>query len=61
MYQYSKLQMRLNVLSNQRRSIEQKKQEIEMKIRGYGEELEKVKRRIEYLTPRGRLVSEGGR
>jgi len=55
MYQYSKLQMRLNVISNQRRTIEQRKQEIEKKLRGYGEELEKIKRRIEYLTPKKRI------
>jgi len=61
MYQYDKLQMRLNVITNQRKTIEQKKQEIEKKIMGYGEELEKVKRRIEYLTPRRGVVSEGGR
>ena len=52
MYKYDKLQMRLNVVSNQRRTIEQKKQEIEKKIRGYEEELEKIKQRIEYLKPK---------
>jgi len=52
-YKYDKLQMRLNVVSNQRRAIEQKKQEIEKKIRGHEEELKRVKRRIEYLKPKG--------
>jgi len=60
MYQYDKLQMRLNVISNQRKTIEQKKQEIEKKLMGYREELEKVKRRIEYLTPKKWTVSEDG-
>jgi len=53
MYQYDRLQMRLNVISNQRRTVEQERNEIEKKIRGYEEELERIKRRIEYLTPKG--------
>jgi len=43
----------LNVISNQRRTVEQEKNEIEKKIRGYEEELERIRRRIEYLTPKG--------
>jgi len=52
MYKYDRLQMRLHVISNQRKAVEQKKQEIEKKIRGHEEELEKIKRRIEYLKPK---------
>jgi len=44
MYKYDRLQMRLNVVSNQRKAVEQKRQEVEKKIRGYEAELEKIKR-----------------
>lgn len=53
MYKYDRLQMRLNVIANQRRAIEQQKQEIEKKLLGHEEELERIKRRIEYMKPRG--------
>jgi len=51
MYKFERLQMRLNVVSNQRRAIEEKKQEIEKRLKGHKEELEKIKRRIEYMKP----------
>ena len=56
-YQYSRLEMRVSMLSKQRKIVEEKKQEIDRKIRGHREELEKVKARIEYMRPKGKLVS----
>ena len=50
-YQFDSLQMRLNVVATQRKSIERKRSEIEKKIRGYENEIEKIKQRINYLKP----------
>jgi chromosome segregation ATPase len=54
--QYNKLQVQLNTISRRRKEVEANKQEIERKIRGHQDELEKVKAKIEYLKPRGELV-----
>ncbi|MCD6592709.1 hypothetical protein J7L00_01285 [Candidatus Bathyarchaeota archaeon] len=53
MYQFDKLQMRLNVVATQRKATEQKLSEIEKKIRGYENELKKIKEKINYLKPNG--------
>ena len=45
--------MRLNVVATQRKAAEQKLSEIEKKIRGYENELEKIKEKINYLKPSG--------
>jgi predicted nucleic acid-binding Zn-ribbon protein len=55
-YQYSQLEIRLHPVSRRRREIETRKQAVERKIRGYQEELAKIKARIEYLRPKGKLV-----
>jgi chromosome segregation ATPase len=54
--QYNKLQVQLNTISRRRKEVEAKKQEIERKIRGHQDELEKVKAKIVYLKPKGELV-----
>jgi chromosome segregation ATPase len=54
--QYNKLQVQLNAISRRRKEVEAEKQEIERKIRGHQEELEKVKAKIEYMKPKGQLV-----
>jgi chromosome segregation ATPase len=54
--QYNILQVHLNTISGRRKEVEAKKQEIERKIRGHQDELEKVKAKIEYMRPRGELV-----
>lgn len=56
-YQYSRLEIRVNTLSRRRKDVEVKKQEIDRKIRGHQEELEKVKSRIDYMRPKGKLKS----
>ncbi len=51
-YEYNKIDARLNLISRSRREVESEKQEIERKIRGYEEELNRIGKRIEYLKPR---------
>ena len=51
-YQYNRLDLRLNSITRSRKELESEREEIERKIRGYKEELNKIRRRIEYLTPR---------
>jgi len=51
-YQYNRLDIRLNMISRSRKEVESEKEEIERKIRGYEEELNRIQKRIEYLTPR---------
>jgi len=53
---YNKLQIQLNAASRRRKEVEAKKQETDRKIRGYQDELEKVKAKIEYMKPKGELV-----
>jgi len=53
---YNKLQIQLNAASRRRKEVEAKKQETDRKIRGYKDELEKVKAKIEYMKPKGELV-----
>jgi uncharacterized protein (DUF3084 family) len=55
-YQYSRLEMRLNILSRRRREIESQKQAIDRKIIGHREELKKTSERIEYMRPKGKLI-----
>ena len=54
--QYNKLQIQINTVSRLRKEVEARKQEIDRKIRGYQDELEKVKAKIEYMKPKGELV-----
>lgn len=51
-YEYSKIEMRLNHVSRMRRDVESRKEELELKLRGYRSELENIKKKIKYLTPR---------
>ncbi len=51
-YEYNKMDVRLNRISRSRREVQSEKEETERKIRGYEEELDRVRRRIEYLKPR---------
>lgn len=51
-YQYSRIDLRLSTVARSRKEAQSEKEEIERKIRGYEEELSKIKRRIEYLTPK---------
>jgi chromosome segregation ATPase len=53
---YNKLQIQLNACSRHRKEVEAKKQETDRKKRGYQDELEKVKAKIEYMKPKGELV-----
>jgi len=55
--QYTRLDMKLNMVSRRRREMDPQKQAIERKIRGHREELERIKARIGYMTPKGGLVS----
>lgn len=55
-YQYSQLEMRLFPIRRRRGEIEAEKTALERKIRGFQEELEKVKARIEYMRPKGDLI-----
>jgi predicted nucleic acid-binding Zn-ribbon protein len=55
--QYNKLQIRVNAVTRRRKQVEAKKQEVDRRLRGYRDELEKVKARIEYMKPKGDLVS----
>ena len=57
MYLYSRLEMRLNSTSKKRKTVDEKKQAILRKIRGHEEELEKTKKRIKYMKPKGELIS----
>ncbi len=57
---YNKLQIQLNASSRRRKEVEAKKQETDRKIRGYQDELEKVKAKIEYMKPKGELVEHKG-
>ena len=57
-YQYSQLEIRINSITKRRREVESQKQELERKVRGYQEELEKINARIEYMKPKGELVSK---
>ncbi|MEM2130230.1 MAG: hypothetical protein QXZ70_06500 [Candidatus Bathyarchaeia archaeon] len=54
--QYDKLQIQINTVSRQRKDLEAKKQETERKIRGFQDQLEKIKTKIEYMKPKGELV-----
>ncbi len=54
--QYDKLQIQINTVSRRRKELEARKQETERKIRGFQEQLEKIKTRIEYMKPKGELV-----
>jgi len=54
--QYYKLQVQINTVSRLRKEVEAKKQETERKIRGYQDQLEKIKAKIEYMKPKGELV-----
>jgi len=57
-YEYSQLEIKINRIARRRREIESEKKVIDRKFRGYREELEKVKARIEYMKPkRGKLIS----
>ena len=51
-YQYNRIDLRLNMISRSRKETESEKEGIERKIRGYEEELTRIQRRIEYLTPK---------
>ncbi len=51
-YAYSRIEMRLNVVSRNRREIENLKAETERRIKGYKEDLERIDKRIEFLKPR---------
>jgi len=51
-YAYSRIEMRLNVVSRNRREIENLKSETERRIKGYREDLERIDKRIEFLKPR---------
>ncbi|MFQ6095411.1 MAG: hypothetical protein ACE5NN_04645 [Candidatus Bathyarchaeia archaeon] len=51
-YQYGRIDLRLNMISRSKKEMESEKEEIERKIRGYEEELIRIQRRIEYLTPK---------
>lgn len=51
-YEYSKMDIRVSRVSRSRREVQSEKEEIERKIRGYKEELDRVRKRIEYLKPR---------
>lgn len=55
-YQYSQLEMRLFPIARRRSEVEAEKQALERRIRGYQEELEKIKSRIEYMKPKGNLI-----
>jgi len=58
--QYYKLQVQINSVSRRRKEVEAKKQEIDRKILGYQDQLEKVKAKIEYMKPKGELVEHKG-
>lgn len=51
-YEYNKIEMRLNMVSRSRKEVESEREASERKIRGYEEELSRIKKRIEYLKPR---------
>ncbi|MEM2146699.1 MAG: hypothetical protein QW279_15155 [Candidatus Jordarchaeaceae archaeon] len=54
--QFERLQMRIHMISNRRKEVEAAKQEVERKIRGFQDQLEKIKLKIEYMKPKGELV-----
>jgi chromosome segregation ATPase len=51
-YKYNQLEMRLSILSRRRKEAEAVKEENERKMRGYREEIVKIKAKIEYLKPK---------
>jgi predicted nucleic acid-binding Zn-ribbon protein len=55
--QYNRLQIHMNAVSRRRKQFEAKKQEVERRLRGYQDELERVKARIDYMKPKGNLIS----
>jgi len=55
---YNKLLVQMNTVSRRRKEVEAKKQEIERKIPGHLDELEKVKVKIEYMKSKGELVEQ---
>ena len=58
-YEYGRIETRLNSVRGTKSGIEQKRQELEQKLRGYRTELEKLKEKIDYLTPRkGKFIVE---
>jgi len=50
-YEYSRMEMRLNMVSRSRREAETEKNAIERKIRGYEVDLGRIGKRIAYLKP----------
>jgi len=57
---YNKLQIQVNASTRRRKEVEVKKQETDRKIRGYQDELKKVKAKIEYMKPKGELIEHKG-
>ena len=51
-YQYSRLEIRLNMIMRNRKEVEARKEEVERRIRGYKEDLARIEKRIQYLTPK---------
>jgi len=51
-YQYNRMEVRLSAISRSRRELESEKEDVERKIRGYEEELDRIGKKIGYLRPK---------